>query len=146
MLSNFRPKFILPSKLKFPKSLSKQAGNRQLFSFKYKYDISRLRGPGIPWPRVPVLVLQALYLYCFASQLFRGPGHTWVPVRHVNLATLTATEVMRYYFIISGLWIRIQMDPHSFCLLDPDPGGKLFQIKTEKMQGNWLNQQVYSIF
>ena len=22
-----------------------------------------------------------------------------------------------------GLWIRIRMDPHSFSLLDPDPGG-----------------------
>ena len=24
------------------------------------------------------------------------------------------------------------MDPHSFYLLDPDPGGTIFQIKTEK--------------
>ena len=23
-----------------------------------------------------------------------------------------------------GLWIRIRMDPHSFPLMDPDPGGK----------------------
>ena len=38
---------------------------------------------------------------------------------------------------VSGLWIRIRMDLHSFCLLYPDPGGKIFQIKTEKMLGNW---------
>ena len=24
------------------------------------------------------------------------------------------------------------MDPHSFYLPDPDPGGKVFQLKTEK--------------
>ena len=31
----------------------------------------------------------------------------------------------------------VDMDPHSFSLLDPDPGRKFFKIKTEKMQGNW---------
>ena len=35
-----------------------------------------------------------------------------------------------------GMWIQIRMDPHSFYLPDPDPGGEIFQIKTE-MQGNW---------
>ena len=38
--------------------------------------------------------------------------------------------------ILSEIWIRIRMDPHSFSLLDLDPGGKTFQIKTEKMQEN----------
>ena len=30
-------------------------------------------------------------------------------------------------------------DPHSFSLLDmdPDTGEKIFQIKTEKIKGNW---------
>ena len=30
------------------------------------------------------------------------------------------------------LWIRIRMDPHSFSLLDPDPGGKNLREITEK--------------
>ena len=39
-----------------------------------------------------------------------------------------------FYFIfihniISGLWIRIRMDSHSFSLLDPDPGGKNLRKK-----------------
>ena len=39
-----------------------------------------------------------------------------------------------FYFIfihniISGLWIRIRMDSHSFSLLDPDPGGKNLKKK-----------------
>ena len=29
------------------------------------------------------------------------------------------------------------MDPHSSSLLDLKPGGKIFQINTEKMQRNW---------
>ena len=39
----------------------------------------------------------------------------------------------------AGLWIWICMDPRSFSLLDPDPvpGGIIFQIKTEKLAGNW---------
>ena len=40
-------------------------------------------------------------------------------------------------------------DPHSFSLLDPDPGGKL-KKKTEKMQGIWrkfaFNYNFYSKF
>ena len=32
-----------------------------------------------------------------------------------------------------GLWIRIRRDPHSFYLLDPDPGGVNFEEK------NWRN-------
>ena len=38
----------------------------------------------------------------------------------------------------------VDPDPHSFCLLNPDPGWK--NEKCEKMQENWLNQQVYTIF
>ena len=41
----------------------------------------------------------------------------------------------------AGLWIRIRMDPRKLSLniqfADPEPGGKNFQIKTDKMQGNW---------
>ena len=35
---------------------------------------------------------------------------------------------------ITGLWIRIRIDPHSFSLLDPDPdpGGKICQLKLKK--------------
>ena len=39
-------------------------------------------------------------------------------------------------FKISGLWIRICMNPHSFSFLDPDPGGKMLRKKRKKMQGN----------
>ena len=35
----------------------------------------------------------------------------------------------------AGLWIRIRMDPHSFFLLDPDPGGKK-QKKWRKLEKN----------
>ena len=35
-----------------------------------------------------------------------------------------------------GLWIRIRMDPHSFSLLDPDPGSKKFR-NNRKIKGNW---------
>ena len=31
----------------------------------------------------------------------------------------------------------VDPDPHSFSLLDPDPEGKIFHMKTEKVQGNW---------
>ena len=57
------------------------------------------------------------------------------------------------YFAISAkiyvvshpeLWIRIRMDPHSFSLLDPDPGGKNLREITEKMQRNW--QKLYFFF
>ena len=30
-------------------------------------------------------------------------------------------KVILFYFY-TGLWVRIRMDPHSFSLLDPDPG------------------------
>ena len=30
----------------------------------------------------------------------------------------------------------VDPDPHLISGSDPDPGGKFFQIKTEKMQGN----------
>ena len=46
-------------------------------------------------------------------------------------------------------WVRIHntairavdLDPHSFSLLDPNPnlGGKIFQMKNNKMQGNCNN-------
>ena len=44
------------------------------------------------------------------------------------------STAVQLYPDISGLWIPIRMDPHAFYLLDPDPdpGGKIFQIKTEK--------------
>ena len=44
------------------------------------------------------------------------------------------STAVQLYPDISGLWIPICMDPHAFYLLDPDPdpGGKIFQIKTEK--------------
>ena len=31
----------------------------------------------------------------------------------------------------------VDPDPHSLSLLDPDQGGKIFQIKHKKMRGNW---------
>ena len=41
--------------------------------------------------------------------------------------------------LFTGLWIRIRMDPAFMFLLDldPDPGEKKYQTKTEKMQENW---------
>ena len=49
---------------------------------------------------------------------------------------------------MQGLWIQIQiqirMDPHSFSLLnlDPDPGGKMFQIKTAKKARKLLIKEI----
>ena len=37
----------------------------------------------------------------------------------INFFLLLSSELM----LVAGLWIRIRMDPHSFSLLDPDPGG-----------------------
>ena len=34
------------------------------------------------------------------------------------------------------LWIRIRMDPHSFSLLDPDPGDNNLRKRTGQMQEN----------
>ena len=39
----------------------------------------------------------------------------------VNVPKIQQNSTDKAY--IPGLWIRIRMDPHSFSLLDPDPGG-----------------------
>ena len=36
----------------------------------------------------------------------------------------TAVKHFLQKMFVSGLWIRIRMDPHSFSLLDPDPGDR----------------------
>ena len=65
----------------------------------------------------------------------RTPSGTFVCYfTKVYLILIPAIEGEITYF--PGLLIPIRMDLHSFYLLDPDPGGKIFQIKTEKPQGN----------
>ena len=41
------------------------------------------------------------------------------------------------YTVLTYNYKTVDPDSHSFSLLDPDPGGKNFKIKTDKMQGNW---------
>ena len=75
-----------------------------------------------------------------------APGScTSVPATRVRSGRLVSMYTWHFIGICCYILAKA-VDPHSFCLLDPDPGGKIFQIKTEKMQWKRSNQQVYSIF
>ena len=57
----------------------------------------------------------------------------WPPPGVIKFSTL-GRSICTYctLWFNPGLWIQIRIDLHSFYLLDPDPGGKIVQIKTKK--------------
>ena len=68
-------------------------------------------------------------------------------VKYLECSALTQRglkQVPTVHYFLTGLWIRIRMDPHSFSLLFriQGPGVKDFQTKTEKMQGIWYRAVV----
>ena len=49
----------------------------------------------------------------------------------------SSSPLPQYRTYVSGLWIRIRMDPLSFSLLDLDPGENFSNNNRKKMLGNW---------